>query len=643
VRFFPLYCLLSLCLLLAGTARASTDKDFLAARDAYAKGRSAQFARLAERIPDQYPLKVYLDYWQLKGRSAGNEALLAYADIYPDTPLSERLRQEIARSYGKNENWPGFRQIVGKLAKQDREIQCFDFRARLEQNDAKVAPEAMLLWRTAQDLPSSCAPLFDSLAAQGWLTADDRIERLRLALETGNLRLARELIADLPVEARADPTLLIQAQRTPDKALEITPENAAQREIQLYALGLLARTDADRAATLWEIKSADASEAVQGYGWGSIAVAAARQHRPDAVTWFQRAGNRLSDNQRLWQIRAMLRAGRWFDVYQGIAALPPATQNEAVWRYWKARALKGLNAVYQANQLFAQLSREIHYYGLLAYEELPVRLETRPDEYRPTPDQVRAVEANAGIARALLLRKLNLNADAVAEWEWALRGMSDTELLAAAELARRDEWYDRAIMTAEKTSELHSFDLRYLTPYRDLAEAQASRNGLDPAWVYGLMRQESRFVDYARSGAGAQGLMQIMPATAKWIANQMRLDKRAHARVNDPETNIRFGTFYLKSLLDKLDGSPVLATAGYNAGPGRARRWQANTTLEGAIYTETIPFTETREYVKKVLANAMYYSRRLGLPEGSLKERLGTIPAKPAAVPVQENGTDPEP
>jgi soluble lytic murein transglycosylase len=273
---------------------------------------------------------------------------------------------------------------------------------------------------------------------------------------------------------------------------------------------------------------------------------------------------------------------------------------------------------------------------------LPARLEARPDEYRPTPDQIKAAETNPGLARALLLRKLDLNVDAVAEWEWALRGMDDQSLLAAAELARAAEWYDRAIQTAEKTREIHSFDLRYLTPYRDLAEAQANRNGLDPAWVYGLMRQESRFVDYARSRVGAQGLMQIMPATAKWIASQLGQDRKAHTRMGDPEANIRFGTYYLKTLLDSLDGSPVLATAGYNAGPGRARRWRADTALEGAIYTETIPFTETREYVKKVLANAMYYNRRLGLPSRTLKDRLGIIPAKPAAMAV-ETETEPEP
>jgi soluble lytic murein transglycosylase len=219
------------------------------------------------------------------------------------------------------------------------------------------------------------------------------------------------------------------------------------------------------------------------------------------------------------------------------------------------------------------------------------------------------------------------NGNAVAEWEWALRNMDDHTLLAAAELARRSNWNDRAIATAEKTQETHDFDLRYIAPYRDLASDYAQKNGLDEAWVYGLMRQESRFIDIARSGVGAQGLMQIMPSTAKWISHQLGLGKNAQAGVGKPETNIRFGTFYLKHIFDSLNQSPVLATAGYNAGPGRARRWQAETPLEGAIYVENIPYSETRDYVKKVLANAMFYRARFGGASMPLKERLGVIPA----------------
>ncbi|TCJ16338.1 lytic murein transglycosylase [Parasulfuritortus cantonensis] len=643
MRFLRICCLLVLGLLFAEAVLASADKDFLAARDAYGKGRSDQFSRYAARVPERYPLKVYLDYWRLKGAGPAGDDWLAFADGHPDTPLSERLRQEVARSLGRSEDWTGFRNVAGKLVKQDKEIQCFDLRARLAQGAPDAGAAAMALWRTPQDLPSSCDPLFIELAVRGWLGTDDRLARLRLALAAGNLRLARELLATLPDAIRPDPNLLERAQRNAEQILATPPTDPAQREIQLYALGLLAKNDPDRAAAIWEIKSADAPEADQGYGWGTVAVAAARQQKPEAAGWFMRANNRLSDSQRPWFIRTMLRAGRWADVYRGIAALPPGMRDDTVWRYWRARALKALNAGFQANQLFAQLSQEINYYGLLAYEELPVRMEARSDEFRPGPDLLNAVASRPGIVRARLLHKFNLNVDAAAEWEWALRDMSDAELLAAAELARRDEWYDRAILTAEKTRELHSFDLRYLTPYRDLAEAQAERNGLDPAWVYGLMRQESRFVDYARSGAGARGLMQIMPDTAKWVARQMGLGRKAHAKVGEPETNIRLGTYYLRNLLDRLGGSPVLATAGYNAGPGRARRWQAEAPLEGAIYTETIPFTETREYVKKVLANAMYYSRRLGQPSTSLKDRLGTVPARAGTEPATDGDTDTEP
>lgn len=642
VRFSVLTSLLLVGLLAAGISRADDDDDFRAARTAYFKG-SSQFARLAGRVSERHPLKVYLQYWQLKGGSASTEALLAFADAHPDTPLSERLRQEVARFHGKNENWPAYLEVAARLARQDKELQCYDLRARLDRPEASAA--ALALWRTAQDLPSSCEPLFAALAARGLLSDGDRIARLRLALEADNLRLARELIVALPETAQPDPGRLDLAQRSPETTLATAPANAAEQEIVLYALARLAKADPDHAARLWQERAAGTPEAVRQHGWGIIAQAAARQLRPEAVAWFQSAQDQLSDSQRIWRIRTMLRAGRWLEVYQGIAGLPEATRGEAVWRYWKARALLALNATYQANQLFAQLSREIHYYGLLAYEELPVRLETRPDDARPSPEQVAAAEADSGIARALLLRRLGLMSDAVAEWEWALRGKDDMAILAAAEVARRADWLDRAIMTAEKTREVHSLDLRYLTPYRDLAEAQAGRHGLDPAWVYGLMRQESRFVDYARSRVGAQGLMQIMPATAKWLAKQMGLDRKASARMHVPEENIRFGTYYLRRLLDGLDGSPVLATAGYNAGPGRARRWQADTVLEGAIYMETIPYAETREYVKKVMANAMYYNRRLGLPGRTLKERLGVIPARATAVAAATaaDGADPEP
>jgi soluble lytic murein transglycosylase len=357
-------------------------------------------------------------------------------------------------------------------------------------------------------------------------------------------------------------------------------------------------------------------DAEQRYGWGQIALNAARKHDPRALEWFARAGPAgspaYSDAQARWHARAALLAGKWAELYQTIQAMPDKMQAESVWRYWMARSLKAMNVGFLADAVFAYLSQAPDYYGLLSLEELPSRLESRPTFYHVTPDDLREAEDNPGLQRALLLRKLDLPGNAQEEWNFALR----------------EGWHDRAIIAANLTKTEHNFDLRYIAPFRDLASTYAQKNGLDEAWVYGLIRQESRFTTYARSHAGARGLMQIMPSTAKWIARQMGLDHRAHRKVGKPETNLRFGTYYLKRIYDSLDQSAVLATAGYNAGPTRARRWQADTPLEGAVYVECIPFQETREYVKKVMTNAMFYRSRFGGVERSLKDRLGVIPAR---------------
>ena len=636
---------LVLCIILAFAAtgsRASPEADFQAAREAYQKGKQERFLKLAARFPDNHLLTPYLRYWRIKAADADNTELEIFIQQNSDTPLSNRLRIDLARAYGRAAEWPAFLAIHPAIVKPDQELRCYELRA-LQDNlatQARADAAAIALWRTARDLPSSCEPLFDHLAERGLLSLEDRLARLRLALDDGNLRLVRELDARLPDADRMSANALAEAQADPRASIAAAGATRAQREVALYALTRIAKASPEEAASLWEQLQTQYAPAEQRYGWGQIGLHAARRHDSRALDWFLRAGLAGSEAQATWKVRAALRAGNWVEVFRGIDTMPETLREEAVWRYWKARALKALQATYPANLLFAKLSREIHYYGLLAEEELPAKLEARPADYKVTPNDLKAAESHTGLQRALLLRKLGDSGNATAEWDWALRNMDDRALLAAAELARRNNWNDRAILTAEKTREEHDFDLRYIAPYRDLASAYAQENGLDEAWDYGLMRQESRFIDYARSGVGAQGLMQIMPATAKWISRQLGLGKNAHAGVGKPETNIRFGTYYLKHIFDSLSQSPVLATAGYNAGPGRARKWQAEMPLEGAIYVETIPFLETREYVKKVLANAMFYRNRFGGLAQPLKERLGVIPARSVEQPVRQSGEE---
>jgi soluble lytic murein transglycosylase len=224
----------------------------------------------------------------------------------------------------------------------------------------------------------------------------------------------------------------------------------------------------------------------------------------------------------------------------------------------------------------------------------------------------------------------------VREWLFTLRAFDDTRLIAAAELARRAEVYDRAIQAADRTERLHNFGLRYPVPYREVFQEYAKAQGLDEAWVFGLVRQESRFVTDARSSAGAAGLMQVMPRTAKFVASKIGMRNFRPKSVTEVETNVNLGTGYMKLVLDQL-GHPVLASAAYNAGPGRARRWRDARPLEGAIYAESIPFAETRDYVKKVMANSVFYAALLDKPIVPIKERLGTVPAREAGESIEDD------
>jgi soluble lytic murein transglycosylase len=248
---------------------------------------------------------------------------------------------------------------------------------------------------------------------------------------------------------------------------------------------------------------------------------------------------------------------------------------------------------------------------------------------------VAIAKANPGLARALELYRLDLRNEATREWLFTIRGMEDGQLLAAAELARRAGVFDRAINTADRTLHQHNYKVRYLAPFREVFQQNARTSGLEEAWILGLVRQESRFIVDAKSSVGAMGLMQLMPATARWAAKRIGVQYQP-AQVMEVPTNVALGTSYLKHVLDDL-GHPVLAAAAYNAGPGRARRWRDAQPLEGAIYAETIPFNETRDYVKKVMANTMYYSQVIGGKLIALKDRLGRIPARAAGERVNED------
>jgi soluble lytic murein transglycosylase len=249
-----------------------------------------------------------------------------------------------------------------------------------------------------------------------------------------------------------------------------------------------------------------------------------------------------------------------------------------------------------------------NFYGNLADEELGRNIEVPPRAAPPSAEELALAAANPGFQRALALFRTDMRIEGVREWVWSLRGMDDRALLAAAELRPRNEVWDRAINTADRTQTQHNYSLRYIAPFSDQVRPKADQLALDNGWVYGLMRQESRFIMNAKSSVGAKGLDAADAGHREMGGEEDQLDNFHPARVTEMDTNVTLGTHYMKMVLDSLDNHPVLASAAYNAGPGRARRWRADRPLEGAIYAETIPFSETRDYVKKVMSNAVYYN-----------------------------------
>lgn len=632
MRLIPCF-LLSITLPAFG-ASLTSDADFLAAHGAFRAGDAVKLERFSQRLINT-PLEVYVDYYQLRLdlENADMETVKDFLSRPEDTPIIDRLRGEWLRLLGKKQQWDLFDEEYPRLIDEDTELTCYALQSRLRDQEQAVLGEARTLWFNGKSRPESCGPLFEAALSAGAISEQDIWQRLRLALEAGNVSLAKQLAERLG--DAISPAALQSAAADADRYLGNLALNDAgrgRRMIALFALHRLAKQSPELSVARWKKIAAHFTKAEQHYFYGWLAYEAARKLDDRALTWFKAAANTpLNERQSAWRVRAALRAQDWPQVLAGINAMSEQQQSETAWQYWKARALQALGKPVEARALFAVLSSEYNFYGQLASDEmadLPVLSKTTAP--KPGKQDVAAMLALPGIQRTLALYRMDMRSEASNEWSWTLRNFNDQELLTAAEIARRNEMYDRAINAADRTVNVHDFDLRYLAPYRDALQTHIREHGLEEAWVYGLIRQESRFVAAAKSDAGAAGLMQLMPATARWTAKKLGLKDYRQSLIHQLDTNLRLGTYYMKTVLSRFDDNPVLASAAYNAGPGRAHRWRGDQPMEGAIYAETIPFDETRDYVKRVMSNTMHYARQFDAPSPQLKQRMGIISARKA-------------
>ena len=595
---------------------SDTDRMFIDLREAAKKNDVFRTQQLSSNLVN-YPFDDYVAYFRIKPQlfdgagGARNDygadaQVVAFLNQYQGTALADRMRNDWLLVLGKRRDWARFDVEYAKFVlDDDTQVKCYSLLSKLSQseNPTKLAIDSRAVLLDPSYFGQACQELVPSLVAAGGMSPSEAKAIGRAASEKGYDTMARRLggedpIADIVKAAKADPS----------KAYRDFSQNASRysKENQALAWGVIGQFLAKKL----DPNADDAYRLQQELGYNEL----------------------LSVESQEWKVRAGLRAKDWTLVKNAIDGMNPAVRaKDPAWTYWYGRALKAEGQDAKAKDSFEMIADQYNFYGQLAREELG-KSNNAPAKTKVTEQEIDAMASRKGFIRGERLYAMNLRFEGNREWNWELRNMTDRQLLAAAEYAKRINLYDRVVNTADRTKQEHDFSLRYPTPYKEELSPIARQIDLNLAWAYGLIRQESRFIMNAASSVGASGLMQVMPNTAKYVAKKIGMVNYTNDKLSDTNTNLTLGSNYLNMVLIDLDGSWVLASAAYNAGPSRSKAWREKLSgpTEGAIFAETIPFTETRVYVKNVLSNANYYSSVMSGQQQSLKQRLGVITPKAA-------------
>lgn len=610
-------------------------RDFRAALEAARRGDQVRFQRLREKL-DGYALAGWLDYEYLKDRVATAPAseVARFLDHHGQTVVSESIRARWLRQLAARGDWERFLKYYEDIG-DDHELACLRLRHLLATSEAQapLMQEIDRLWLNGRRLAPACDAVFAAWRKAGHMGAEQVWARIRLAMERRNLSLAGELAAYLEPAERVWVARWQAMHRNPVGELghiRYAVETPVARMIVKYGVARLAARDPEAAMGRWEQLKARYQFFGEddNYVLRHAGILAAQDHSPQALKWLAAVSADAQDEKlHLWRVRAALRAGDWEATKRFVAALPEASQRQGQWVYWRARSLEAGGDKREAQRLYETLARERSYYGFLSADRLGAEYAMQHAPVEATPEEVSALLARPGVQIAQELYQLGMMVEARRQWNWITRRMNNRELAVAAVVAREWGWHDRAILTAAKSSHQDDLELRFPVLYRDVIETSAAAQGLDAGWVYGVVRQESAFVVDARSPVGALGLMQLMPATGRLTGRKLNIPVRSNQALLDIEKNVRLGTGYLREVLTRYAGNQTLATASYNAGPNRVASWLAAEPLDAAVWVESIPFNETRDYVKNVLAFAAVYDHRLGRPPVRLQSRMPSVNA----------------
>lgn len=588
-------------------------------------------------------LGYYPEYWILNQNLAMQPVsqIISFAQRYPQSAMAEKLAADYVEEKVKMADFSNAQPVLPYVTNADPAEACAVAQVRAKAGDELVYAEFKEVWLTTNSQPDSCTGLGRMMLSSPLMTAEDRQQRLWGQLRAGQSGQAIATAQGIGLNLSLAQLNSIQA--NPTNYLWSAPKStAAEHAYLIYALGRLADSDLDSALSIVKRTAEGTPVQVQralyravGY-IGGTTVMKNNFNREVLNVLDASYGLPFSPEEAEIYARQAIRFSAWESLIRAIDSMSVNQKQEDRWQYWLARASEqraDRASKQAAESIYRKLATGDDYHNLLARDKLGQVTASTPTPAQPSNQAMQRLNQDIHFRRAFTLRNISAPENYInREWNWAVRQAylkkDDDLLLAAAKRAMDMGWHDRAIYAADRTANKHNYNYRYPMPHQNYVVSHSRNAGIDPAWAYGLMRQESRFNTVARSHVGAGGLMQIMPDTAKLVARQMG-EAYNPAALTDMNTNIRYGTFYLSTIQRQLSDSPVLATAGYNAGPNRARRWQPEFQgIAADQYTESIPLLETRDYVKHVMTNATHYGILLGQGAQSVGKRMQLIPLR---------------
>ncbi|MGB2473879.1 MAG: transglycosylase SLT domain-containing protein [Litorivicinaceae bacterium] len=523
---------------------------------------------------------------------------------YPDSAAIANLRWKKLFRLGRA-NW--HKDFLFLYRPTDNvKLNCYKLEAkfRLKKDTDKDHREALRLWTHGKSQPKDCDTLFSVIQKRELITKEVRLRRINNALENRQLQLARWLAKSLDKSATDHINAWAQARRRPAKFL--TTRAAEFPEWVDMAASRLASKNPDKLLSL--IKNRKIPDNVRQKAILGTARTMAINLDPAAAPLLRMdlPSNPILDH---WRVRFFIHFQEWPDVLMAISKLSPEERGEIEWNYWVSRALAMTGNPDLAFVGFRKAAESSSWYGFLSADYLGIPYDLRPKSERPSVFSIDTVDQRIDITIARLLFEEGLTVMARRQWDFVIGRLTEEEQKAAAILANRWNWHSRSAVTAHQSGLTDDYELRYPNAFETPLKNAAKRHDISLSWLAGLMRSESLFMHDIRSPAGALGLMQVMPRTGRQTAKELNLKWRGNRTLINPSTNIRIGSYYLAKQLNRF-GHPALATAAYNAGPHRVKRWMPDEPIPLDVWVASIPFTETRNYVQRVLTAQVIYEWR---------------------------------